>query len=140
MCRLLTVAILLAAQAAPQAAAAQETPTHAPTHTATHYGTSYNGQRMGCSGIYTSANTAILAVPPNMYHVPCGTPYMVVGPNGTIQVTRTDSCPGCGNYTPNRIDLSEAGITVVCGGLYNCAVALVPITQTQQEAQDGHEQ
>lgn len=94
------------------------------THRATHYGISYQGQTMGCGGRYDTENTSILAVPPSLYHIPCGTQFIVTGPVGSIHVTRQDSCPGCDRSTPSMIDLSEAGITQVCGSLGSCTVQM----------------
>ena len=86
------------------------------TFTATRYGVSYEGQALGCgSGVYRTDDTAILAAPPDLYgEWPCGTKLRVVNllTGGFIEVYRLDSCPGCGN---NHIDLSEAGISQLCG-------------------------
>jgi len=82
------------------------------TYRATHYGESYNGRPLGCGGTYSSWDTSIVAVGPGDYaRWPCGTVLEVVGPQGTIEVIRQDSCPGC--Y--GMIDLSEAGHAAVCG-------------------------
>lgn len=92
------------------------------TYRATHYGISYQGQTMGCGGRYDTNNPAILAVGPPLYaSTPCGTQFQITGPAGTIIVQRTDSCPGCSNQL---IDLSEAGITQVCGSLGSCVVTM----------------
>lgn len=81
--------------------------------TATHYGVSYHGQRMGCGGVYDTADPTIAAVGPAWYGAwPCGTVLEVAGPAGTIEVVRQDSCPGCG---AGLIDLSEAANAAVCG-------------------------
>ena len=91
--------------------------------TATHYGYSYHGQRMGCGGIYSSYDETIVAVSPSRYaEWPCGTELQVIGPAGTIIVTRQDSCPGCSR---NMIDISEAGSIAVCGGRpHTCRVEI----------------
>lgn len=94
------------------------------SYRATHYGTSYQGQTMGCGGRYDTNDTTILAVPPSLYHIPCGTQFTVTGSAGSIHVTRQDSCPGCDRSTPSMIDLSEAGITIVCGSLGSCIVSM----------------
>lgn len=94
-------------------------------YTATHYGTSFQGRPLGCNGAgyYDSTNPRILAVGPSLYQtIPCGTQVTIVGPTGTLVVTRMDSCPGCDRL--NMLDLSEAGITIVCGGLYTCKVTI----------------
>lgn len=85
---------------------------------ATRYGVQYNGQTMGCGGTYTSGNSSILAVGPSRYgEIPCGTGVTLTNPNTGVQlsVLRVDSCPGCGY---GHIDLSEAGIAILCG--YAC--------------------
>lgn len=94
------------------------------TYRATHYGTSYQGQTMGCGGRYNTTDTTILAVPPSLYNIPCGTQFQITGPAGTIIVQRTDSCPGCDRSSPRMIDLSEAGIIQVCGSLGSCIVTM----------------
>lgn len=88
----------------------------------THYGESYEHQTMGCPGAgpYRSANPSIVAVGPSRYRGwPCGTALLISGPHGQLRVVRTDACPGCGPY---HLDLSEAGIALVCG----------PFTHTQR--------
>lgn len=88
--------------------------------TATHYGFEYNGRRMGCGDIYHSYDASIAAVALSIdKEWPCGTQLEVIGPAGSIVVTRTDSCPGCSR---NMIDLSESGIELVCGGIFTCNV------------------
>ena len=68
---------------------------------------------MGCGGIYLSENPTIIAVGPDHYaEWPCGTFMVVCGPNGCLVGVRQDSCPGC---TAGVVDLSEAGIAIVCG-------------------------
>jgi hypothetical protein len=64
----------------------------------THYGESFNGLTMGCGGIYSSDNLSIAAVayPSRNTEWPCGTAFLVEGPAGSLLVSRTDSCPGCG--------------------------------------------
>ena len=94
------------------------------TYQATHYGTSYQGRTMANGQPYDTNNTRILAVPPSMYSVPMGTRFTVTGPAGSIEVERTDSCPGCDTRTPRLLDLSEAGIIAVCGSLGSCYVTL----------------
>lgn len=98
-------------------------PAAAQDFTATHYGESYNGRGMGCGGTYWSSEPNILAVGPSRYREwPCGTQIEITGPGGTLVVTRTDSCPGCG---PNLLDLSEAGNSIVCGGRpHTCRVSI----------------
>lgn len=71
--------------------------------------------------LYDTNNSRILAVGPHMYSVPMGTQYVVTGQAGSIVVERTDSCPGCGT---TLLDLSEAGITAVCGSLGSCTITL----------------
>lgn len=89
---------------------------------ATFYGYEYNGRRMGCGDIYYSSNPQIAAVDPTHYGVwSCGTQLEVIGPAGSIIVTRTDSCPGCSS---NMIDLSESGIESVCGIIATCNVTV----------------
>lgn len=88
---------------------------------ATHYGEAYNGATLGCgTGTYSSSNVSIVAVSPSRYaDWPCGTVFEVCGASGCIHGTRHDACPGC---TSNHLDLSEAGITAVCGGLGTCQI------------------
>jgi hypothetical protein len=76
---------------------------------------------MACGGTYSSWNTTIIAVGPADYsNYPCGTSLNVTGPQGSIEVTRQDSCPGC----RQMVDLSEAGIIAVCGSLGSCVVSV----------------
>ena len=92
------------------------------SYTATHYGESYHGQRMGCTGApYDTNDPTIVAVgPANYARWPCGATLIITGPtNIPLQVTRQDSCPGCHS---TMIDLSEAGILIVCSGLHTCKV------------------
>lgn len=102
----------------PTATPVPPTPTPVPVpdkFIATRYGESYNGSPMGCvgSGTYSSNNVGILAAPPALYgDWPCGTKLQVCYQGTCIQVTRTDSCPGCG---ANHVDLSEAGTGTLCG-------------------------
>lgn len=108
----------------------------------THYGASYNGNTMGCqqtaesrariieSGgygdrIYRSGDASIAA---SAYDLNtgarpygCGAVLSVSGPVGEISVVVQDACPGCGWY---HLDLSEEGITRVCGGLGRCQVRI----------------
>lgn len=98
---------------------------------ATHYGHGYEtGEScghpgtpcdLGCgSGTYSSSNTSIVAVSPTRYaDWPCGTVFEVCGVSGCIFGTRHDACPGC---AANHLDLSEAGITAVCGQLGTCTI------------------
>lgn len=80
----------------------------------THYGESFNGQQLGCdTGPYSSEDASIVAVGPSRYSEwPCGTLLRVCGPGSCIVAQRVDGCPGCG---PNHIDLSEQGLSLVCG-------------------------
>lgn len=81
---------------------------------ATRYGEAYNGQALGCGGgHYSSADASIAAVGPEREaEWPCGTYLRVCGPAGCADVIRKDGCPGCSAYV---IDLSEAGLWLVCG-------------------------
>lgn len=90
---------------------------------ATHYGESFNGRTMGCGGTYFSWDISIAAVPypSRNSEWPCGTRFTVSGPAGSIDVMRTDSCPGC---SFNHLDLSEAGILAVCGFYGTCNVEI----------------
>lgn len=93
----------------------QQPPSRGEVVRATRYGESFNGRTMGCGGTYSSANPNILAVPPSRYStIPCGTRVNLYNPSTglSLQVVRTDACPGCGH---NHIDLSEAGIAALCG-------------------------
>jgi len=92
----------------------------------THYGESYNGQTMGCGGTYSSDDLGIAAVayPSRNAEWPCGTAFLVEGPTGSLWVSRTDSCPGCG---ANHLDLSESGMLAVCGYLGRCQVRITPV-------------
>lgn len=89
----------------------------------THYGESFQGLPLACGGTYDTSNVEIAAVafPSRNAEWPCGTRLEVEGPEGTITVTRLDSCPGCGH---NQLDLSEAGIRTVCGDLGRCEVKI----------------
>jgi hypothetical protein len=79
----------------------------------THYGVGFNGQPLGCGGVYSSDDPTIIAIGPAHYaEWPCGTAIVVCGPNGCLVGVRQDSCPGC---TAGVLDLSEAGIAIVCG-------------------------
>ncbi len=80
----------------------------------THYGESFNGQPLGCdTGLYSSEDASIIAVGPSRYSEwPCGTVLRICGPGSCIAAQRVDGCPGCG---PNHIDLSEQGLSLVCG-------------------------
>lgn len=81
----------------------------------THYGESYNGRPLGCPGEdnYSSAQVDIAAVSPLRYaDWPCGSVFRVCGPGNCIRAVRRDACPGCDR---NQLDLSEAGIAIVCG-------------------------
>lgn len=91
--------------------------------TATHYGESYNGLTMGCGGTYWSTDPYILAVGPAMYaEWPCGTVLRITGPAGSLDIARSDSCPGCSGA---NIDLSEAGQAIICGQVgSNCRVSI----------------
>jgi expansin (peptidoglycan-binding protein) len=91
--------------------------------TATHYGESYNGLRMGCGGVYSSNDPTIAAVGPARYaEWPCGTTLEISGPDGSIIVQRTDSCPGC---SATMVDLSESGNAAVCGSPpHTCRVTI----------------
>lgn len=84
---------------------------------ATYYHPSLHGNQMGCfrGDTYNRYDADIAAVSPTIsYHYPCGATIIVSGPQGTIQVTRRDICPGC---RANHIDLSEAAFEQVCGPL-----------------------
>lgn len=87
------------------------------TMDATHYGYSYHGNRMGCpgAGTYNSYDPTIAAVGYNTWS--CGTELLVEGSHGDLIVTVKDTCPGCGS---KLIDLSEAGVQIVCGGVHTC--------------------
>jgi hypothetical protein len=89
---------------------------------ATHYGESYNGSSLGCGGVYSSADTTIIAVSPARYaEWQCGTQIQICGPAGCIIAMRRDACPGC--YA-NLVDLSEEGNALVCGVPSTCRVTL----------------
>lgn len=91
--------------------------------TATHYGTEYNGNNMSCPNTprYSSENNRVAALSyEDKDRWPCGTHLVVTSPVGSIMVEVMDTCGGCGPR--NMIDLSEAGITQVCGGLGSCMV------------------
>jgi len=95
------------------------------TWKATYYDESYNAQQLGCpgSGLYDSANPAIVAVGPSHYlDTPCGTALTVCGAAGCIAGWREDACVGC---TGDWVDLSEKGIEVACGvGVSTCLVSV----------------
>jgi hypothetical protein len=94
----------------------------------THYGVSYNGSPMGCDGtLYTSENPTIIAVGPALdYDWPCGTQLRICGPVDCMVGMRQDSCPGCTAYV---LDLSEAGINLVCGDQAEvCRVGIEEVT------------
>ena len=80
---------------------------------ATHYGAGYAGQSMACGGFYASDDASISAVSlARDREWECGVHLDVCGLYGCLRVVRQDSCPGCDK---DHIDLSEAGITFVCG-------------------------
>jgi len=93
--------------------------------TATHYGVQYQDSPQGCPGTpaYDTNNPYILAVGPAMYaEWPCGTVLRITGPAGSLDIARSDSCPGCSGA---NIDLSEAGQAIICGAVgANCAVTI----------------
>jgi len=91
--------------------------------TVTHYGVEFEGLPLACGGVYHTDDPTIIAVGPDHYaDWPCGTPLEVCGPGGCIEGVRRDSCPGC---APNQLDLSEAGVFIVCGpGESTCAVTI----------------
>ena len=96
--------------------------------TATRYGESYNGQPLGCggAGLYSSGNPTILAAPPTRYKEwPCGTVLQLCYQGRCLEVTRVDSCPGCGH---THIDLSESGIAYLCGWSCDIIVNGVEVT------------
>jgi len=108
----------------------------------THYGAQYNGRPLGCgTGLYASENATILAVgPARDKEWSCGTLISVCGAAGCILTIRHDSCPGCGR---NHVDLSEAGIALVCGdAAARCRVqlqrVLVEVTPRQSLETAGH--
>jgi hypothetical protein len=128
----------------PEAAPAPEPPPRAPDRpvvteayqdgstisgVVTRYGRSYAGQSLGCgTGVYDPEEPAIIAVGPSRNSDwPCGAVLRVCGPGGCIVGVRHDSCPGCGPYV---IDLSEAGIEIVCGyaGASSCPVRIQRIS------------
>lgn len=114
------MSVILAALTGNQAVQAQDV-----TFRATHYGESYNGRPLGCTGmgVYSSNDSSIAAVGyPYSQTWPCGTVLELEGPAGTLTVIRQDTCPGCG---ADLIDLSEAGITQVCGSLGGCRVRVI---------------
>src|SRR5262249_40204791 len=90
---------------------------------ATHYGASYTGESLACGGLYAPADPTILAVGPAHYgDWGCGATLRVCGVAGCLTGTRQDSCPGC---VFNVLDLSEAGIALVCGpGTGACSVMI----------------
>ena len=81
---------------------------------------------MGCYGVpYSSDNPSIVAVSPARYQQwPCGTQLIITGPANSIIVTRQDACPGC---HPSTVDLSEAGVLIVCGQVATCQVTIQQI-------------
>lgn len=103
--------------------------------TASHYGAAdFQGKRMGCppitmpsgrpwGNLYETSDPQIVAVGSVLAAVaPCGTPLNVCGPAGCIDAYRMDSCGGCD--VAAAVDLSEAGITAVCGGLVSCPLVI----------------
>lgn len=101
------------------------------TMSATHYGTSYQGRQMACvrGDTYQSNDPTIAAVGPTYrYSIwPCGTQLHIQGPAGEQLVVVRDYCPGCSNYYPEKIDLSEAGVLQVCGGIHSCTVQVTQL-------------
>ena len=88
----------------------------------------YNGLTMGCGGAYWSSDSTIVAVSYALSpEVPCGTRLIITSAYGRLEGIRTDTCPGC-KY--KHIDLSEAGLLQLCGGvecgpIYNLKVEIV---------------
>ena len=90
----------------------------------TRYADSLEGNSLGCTqyGTYDPDNPLIVAVgPARHFEWPCGTPLQICGPAGCIIAVRADSCPGCG---PNHIDMSRAGVMVVCANATGCTVTV----------------
>ena len=90
----------------------------------TRYADELEGLPLGCGGgVYDPDDPTIIAVGPDHYvDWPCGTSLEVCGSEGCIVGERQDSCPGCGN---NHLDLSRAGIAIVCGvGSSGCEVTI----------------
>lgn len=86
---------------------------------------------MGCTGkLYSSDDNTILAVSPARYQQwPCGTQLIITGPANPLDplvVVRQDACPGC---HPNTVDLSEAGVLIVCGGIHSCQVTIQKLVE-----------
>ncbi|HLF79940.1 MAG TPA: hypothetical protein VJB57_20875 [Dehalococcoidia bacterium] len=94
--------------------------------TATHYGESYSGQTMACGGVYVSHDPTIVAISLSRdAEWDCGSYLEVCGALACIKSVRQDICPGCSR---NHIDLSEAGISLVCGaGTDLCDVTIQPL-------------
>jgi hypothetical protein len=92
----------------------------------TRYGSRYEGRTMACGGTYSSHDTTIAAVSLGRRRQwECGVRFEVCGAAGCLSAVLRDTCPGCGN---NHLDLSEAGIAVVCGaGADICDVSVQPL-------------
>ena len=98
----------------------------------THYGENFNGRSLGCRGFgnYSSDDPTIVAVSPKLYaDIPCGTLLEICGPGGCQVAARKDACPGC---SATVFDMSEAGMTAVCGqGAGVCTATVKKIAACQ---------
>ncbi len=89
---------------------------------ATRYADSLAGGTLGCNGYgtYDPLDVSVIAVGPDRYDDwACGQVLGVCGLDATtgevvgcIVGVRQDSCPGCAG---NHVDLSRAGLEIVCG-------------------------
>jgi hypothetical protein len=93
---------------------------------ATHYGVAYAGQTMACGGSYVPDDSTIVAVSlARDAEWNCGTYLEICGTLACMRVIRQDSCPAC---LSTHVDLSEAGITLVCGDqAHYCDVTIQPL-------------
>jgi hypothetical protein len=72
--------------------------------------------------MYDPDNPLIVAVgPARHFEWPCGTQLQICGPAACLLAVRADSCPACG---PNHLDLSRAGVMIVCGNTGGCNVVI----------------
>jgi hypothetical protein len=81
---------------------------------------------MACGGSYTARDPSIVAVSlARLGEWQCGSHLDICGPAGCIAGTMQDTCPGCAG---NHLDLSDAGMALVCGPLVDiCNVRVQPM-------------
>jgi hypothetical protein len=88
----------------------------------TRYADSLEGNTMACGGAFDQDNPYIVAVSLEYDTVwPCGTSLEICGSAGCITGIRTDTCPGCPGAS---IDMTRAGVDILCGNQSGCDVVI----------------